>query len=76
LVIDSPPILAASPASVLAAHVGQLIMVVRADETLEAALRDAVSLVSACPHIQLLLNGVKFSPGGRRFGTYYGQGAA
>jgi exopolysaccharide/PEP-CTERM locus tyrosine autokinase len=74
LVIDSPPILAASPAAVLASHVGQLVMVVRADETLEASLRDAVGLVSACPHIQLLLNGVKFSPGGRRFGTYYGQG--
>jgi exopolysaccharide/PEP-CTERM locus tyrosine autokinase len=76
LVIDSPPILAASPAAVLAGHVGQLILVVRADETLESALRDAVGLVSACPNIQLLLNGVKFSPGGRRFGTYYGQGGA
>ena len=76
LIIDSPPILAASPATVLAGHVGQLIMVVRADETREAALRDAVGLVGACPNIQLLLNGVKFSPGGRRFGTYYGQGGA
>lgn len=76
LLIDSPPILAASPATVLAGHVGQLILVVRADETVEASLRDAVGLVSACPHIQLLLNGVKFSPGGRRFGTYYGQGGA
>jgi exopolysaccharide/PEP-CTERM locus tyrosine autokinase len=76
LVIDSPPILAASPATVLAGHVGQLIMVVRADETREAALRDAVGLVGACPHIQLLLNGVKFSASGRRFGTYYGQGGA
>jgi Mrp family chromosome partitioning ATPase len=76
IIIDSPPILAASPASVLAGHVGQLIMVVRADETLESSLRDAVGLVSACPNIQLLLNGVKFSPGGRRFGTYYGQGGA
>lgn len=75
ILIDSPPILAASPAAVLAGHVGQLVMVVRADETLEASLRDAVGLVSACPHIQLLLNGVKFSPGGRRFGTYYGQGS-
>jgi hypothetical protein len=32
--------------------------------------------MGACPHIQLLLNGVKYSPGGRRFGTYYGQGGA
>ncbi|KGB57854.1 P-loop NTPase [Sphingopyxis sp. SE2] len=76
LILDSPPVLAASPAAVLAGHVGQTIMVVRADETLESALRDAIGLMGACPHIQLLLNGVKYSPGGRRFGTYYGQGGA
>lgn len=76
IILDSPPVLAASPATVLAGHVGQLIMVVRADETLESGLRDAIGLMGACPHIQLLLNGVKFSPGGRRFGTYYGQGGA
>lgn len=76
LIVDSPPVLAASPAAVLAGHVGQLIMVVRADQTLESSLRDAVGLMAGCPHIQLLLNGVKFSPGGRRFGTYYGQGGA
>ena len=76
LILDSPPVLAASPAAVLAGHVGQLIMVVRADQTMESALRDAIGLMGACPHIQLLLNGVKFSPGGRRFGTYYGQGGA
>jgi exopolysaccharide/PEP-CTERM locus tyrosine autokinase len=76
IILDSPPVLAASPAAVLAGHVGQLIMVVRADETLESALRDAIGLMGGCPHIQLLLNGVKYSPGGRRFGTYYGQGGA
>ncbi|WP_432767867.1 MAG: capsular biosynthesis protein [Sphingopyxis sp.] len=76
VILDSPPVLAASPAAVLAGHVGQTIMVVRADETLESALRDAIGLMGACPHIQLLLNGVKYSPGGRRFGTYYGQGGA
>lgn len=76
LILDSPPVLAASAAAVLAGHVGQLIMVVRADVTLESALRDAIGLMGACPHVQLLLNGVKFSPGGRRFGTYYGQGSA
>lgn len=76
VILDSPPVLAASPAAVLAGHVGQLIMVVRADQTMESSLRDAIGLMGACPHIQLLLNGVKFSPGGRRFGTYYGQGGA
>ncbi|MBK5264265.1 MAG: AAA family ATPase [Alphaproteobacteria bacterium] len=74
VIFDSPPILAASPASALASHVGQAVLVVRADETTENALRDAVGLLQGCDNIQLLLNGVKFSPGGRRFGTYYGHG--
>ncbi|NCP11843.1 MAG: P-loop NTPase [Sphingomonadales bacterium] len=74
VIFDSPPVLAASPAIVLGAHVGQALMIVRADQTKESALKDAIGLMAACAHIQLLLNGVKFSPGGRRFGTYYGQG--
>lgn len=72
VIFDSPPALAASPASVLANHVGQTIMIVRADMTGEAALRDAVQLLSACDDIKLLLNGTRFSTTGRRFGTYYG----
>ncbi len=73
VILDSPPALAASPASELARHVGQTVFVVRADKTSEAALRDAVNLLSACPNIRLLLNGVKFSSSGRQFGTYYGK---
>jgi Mrp family chromosome partitioning ATPase len=76
VIFDSPPALAASPASELARHVGQTILVVRADSTSEAALRDAVSLLGACPTIRLLLNGVKFSSSGRQFGTYYGKPAS
>lgn len=74
VIFDSPPALAASPASELAMHVGQALMVVRADETTETALRDALSLISGCDNIQLLLNGAKFSPTGRSFGSYYGYG--
>lgn len=72
VIFDSPPALAASPASVLANHVGQTVMIVRADVTGEAALRDAVQLLAACDDIKLLLNGTRFSTTGRRFGTYYG----
>jgi len=74
VIFDSPPALSASPASVLATHVGQVVMVVKADETTESALRDALGLMGGCEHIQLLLNGTKFSPTGRRFGSYYGYG--
>jgi protein-tyrosine kinase len=75
VIFDSPPALAASPASVLALLVGQAVMVVHADVTTESALRDALSLLSGCEHIQLMLNRAKFSPTGRKFGNYYGYGA-
>lgn len=72
VIFDSPPALAASPAAELAKYVGQVLVIVRADSTGQGALEDAVSLLSACPNIQLLLNGTQFSPSGRRFGSYYG----
>jgi exopolysaccharide/PEP-CTERM locus tyrosine autokinase len=72
VIFDSPPVLAASPASELAAYVGQAVMIVRADRTGEAELRDAVNILGACDDIKLLLNCTKFSPTGRRFGSYYG----
>jgi protein-tyrosine kinase len=75
IIFDSPPALAASPASVLALHVGQTVMVVNADNTTDSALRDALSLLNGCDNIQLLLNRAKFSPTGRKFGNYYGYGA-
>ena len=75
IIFDSPPALAASPASVLALQVGQTIVVVHADVTTDSALRDALSLLSGCEHIQLMLNKTKFSPTGRKFGSYYGYGA-
>ena len=74
VVFDSPPILAASPASVLALHAGQALMVVKADRTGESELREALALIAGCGRIQLMLNGVEFSSGGRRFGSYYGYG--
>jgi Mrp family chromosome partitioning ATPase len=74
IIFDSPPVLAASPAAELAKYVGQAVIVVRADKTGQGSLEDAVSLLSGCPNIQLLLNAVHFSPSGRRFGSYYGYG--
>ncbi|SFG27738.1 Chromosome partitioning ATPase, Mrp family, contains Fe-S cluster [Novosphingobium sp. CF614] len=72
VIFDSPPALAASPAAELAKYVGQVVVIVRADRTGQGALEDAIQLLSACPNVQLLLNGAQFSPSGRSFGTYYG----
>ena len=74
VIFDSPPALAASPAAELAKHVGQAVLVARADETGQSALEDACHLLSACPDIRLLLNASRFSPSGRKFGSYYGYG--
>jgi len=74
VIFDSPPALMASPATVLATHVGQLVMVVRADQTTESDLREAVALLSGCDEISLILNGAGFAVTGRRFGSYYGYG--
>ena len=74
VIFDTPPALAASPAAELAQHVGQALLVVRADETSRAALDDAQQLLSACGDIKLLLNAARYSPSGRRFGTYGTKG--
>lgn len=74
VIFDSPPALAASPAAELAKYVGQAVVVVRADRTGQGSLEDAISLLSGCSNIQLLLNAVHFSPSGRHFGSYYGYG--
>lgn len=74
VIFDSPPALAASPAAELAKYVGQALVVVRADSTAQSALEDAISLLSGCPNIELLLNAVNFNPTGRKFGSYYGYG--
>jgi exopolysaccharide/PEP-CTERM locus tyrosine autokinase len=74
VIFDSPPALMASPASILAGKLGQIVMVVRADQTNEADLREAIGLLSGCDNISLMLNGTGFTASGRRFGTYYGFG--
>jgi protein-tyrosine kinase len=73
VIFDSAPALAASPASALALHVGQVVMVVRADRTTESELRDAVAMVSDCANINLLLNGATYVGGNHSFGSYYGR---
>lgn len=75
LIFDSPPLLAASPAAVLASHAAIALLVVRADRTSESAVREAASMLKGGAQVQLLLNAVRFT-GGRRFGSYYAKGDA
>lgn len=70
ILIDSPPALAASNASVLAGHAGQILVVVRADATSEADLKETVGLLGGPARLSLVLNSASLSIGGRRFGRY------
>lgn len=70
ILIDSPPVLAASPAAVLAGHAAQTLVVVRADQTPEAELKEAVDLLSSAPHLSLVLNNAALKIGARRYGRY------
>jgi exopolysaccharide/PEP-CTERM locus tyrosine autokinase len=74
ILFDSPPLLAASAGAVLASHAAVALLVVRADQTSESALRDAAGMLKGAGQVQLLLNGVTFSASGRRFGSYYAKG--
>ena len=74
IVFDTSPILAATPAAVLARHVGQVLFVVRADRTTETDVSEAIGAFGDDARMHLMINAVSFAPAGRRFGSYYGQG--
>jgi protein-tyrosine kinase len=74
IVIDSAPALAASPASSLALHVGQITMIVRADQTSESEVREALAMLESPARVQLILNRVTYIGSSRKFGYYYGFG--
>ena len=71
ILFDSPPALMASHATVLAGLVGRALVVVRADQTTEADLRETIGLLAGCD-VSLLLNGAGLAVTGRRFGAYDG----
>lgn len=68
IIFDSPPLLAASEASTLAAQMGQIIMVVEAGTTPEAALKSALGCIKSGNVTGLLLNK------GEHVGLGYGYG--
>lgn len=56
IIFDSPPLLAASEASVLASRMGQVVVVVEAGKTSEATLKAALARVESSSITGLLLN--------------------
>ena len=74
IIFDSAPALASSVPGVLAMHVGQVLFIVEAERTRESQAKEALSMLSSCKHISLLLNKARFTSGIKRFGSYEGYG--
>jgi protein-tyrosine kinase len=73
IVFDSPPLLLASEASVLAGYMGQILVVVEAGKTTETVLRDALSRIEQ-RNIGVLLNKAEAPQEGYYGGYGYGYG--
>lgn len=71
IIFDSPPLLMTTEARVLASHMGQIVMVVQAERTLQSQVRSALATVESCPVKLMLLNQAK---GGEQEGYGYGYG--
>ncbi|TFW06314.1 chromosome partitioning ATPase, partial [Oxalobacteraceae bacterium OM1] len=56
VIFDSPPLLVTTQARVLATHMGQIVFVVHAEHTLQAAVKEALATIEACPVKFAVLN--------------------
>lgn len=73
LVFDSPPLLLTTEARVLASHMGQVVVVVQAEKTLQSEVKHALATISDCPVRLLVLNQAR-SRGMGAYGYSYGYG--
>lgn len=73
IVFDSPPLLLTTEARVLASHMGQVVIVVQAEKTLQSQVQDALSTIEACPIRLMVLNQAR-SRGLGAYGYGYGHG--
>jgi exopolysaccharide/PEP-CTERM locus tyrosine autokinase len=71
VIFDAPPLLPSTESRVLAAHVGQVVVVVEADKTPQGTLLQALTMIESCPVVMMTLNKVRRSDVGSYF-SYYG----
>ena len=72
IIFDSPPLLSTSEASVLATHMGQIVMVVEAEKTSQEAVKEALSQLESCEVIGMVLNKSTAVLGNDNYYGYYG----
>jgi protein-tyrosine kinase len=75
IIFDSPPLLLTTESRALATHMGQIVIVVHAEQTAQAAVKQAVSAIETCPVKMLVLNQARqASTDGYGYGYGYGYG--
>ncbi|MFM2449894.1 MAG: hypothetical protein RIS44_2344 [Pseudomonadota bacterium] len=75
IVFDSPPLLLTTESRALAAHMGQIVVVVHAGKTLQREVQHALSTIEACPVKLMLLNqATEDATGDYGYGYGYGYG--
>lgn len=79
IIFDSPPLLLTTESRVLATHMGQIVLVVQAEKTLQSQVKHALTTIASCPIKLMLLNqvhGGDQDAHGYGYGYGYGQGAS
>jgi len=73
IIFDSPPLLVTTESHVLASHMGQIVMVVEAERTLQSEVMQALATIEQCPVKSIILNKAKVE---FKKGYSYGYGYA
>ena len=71
VIFDSPPLLMTSEARVLAAQMGQIVMVVEGEKTTQNALKNSLRQLESCPNVNLIYNKAQAFRSGELYGYYY-----
>ena len=75
LIFDAPPLLSSTESRVLATHMGQVVLVVEADRTPQATVKNALDAIEDCPVVMTVLNKIERSESGSYYGSYGGYGS-
>ncbi len=73
VLFDSPPLLLASQATVLASLVGQVVLVVEAEKTPQHLVKEALGLLDSSKGVGVVLNKSRQSSKGGYYSGYYGR---
>jgi protein-tyrosine kinase len=70
VLLDAAPLLQTTDARELAAHVGQIVLVVESGRTKQAQVKQALAMLERCPVVMSMLNKSPFSKGNEEYGYY------